>query len=110
MAFLMFDHMLGYPDRHPDVDVELQGHGDLRDGEGLVCGIRLSRLPADTGVGQEIGIALRALARSQGRHIGWRRGRVKRAVRDRNRLLVDCRHRSFPMLPPRREAPPREPA
>ena len=23
MAFLMFDHMLGYPGRHPDVDVEL---------------------------------------------------------------------------------------
>jgi len=62
MAFFMFDHMLGYPSWHPDRDVELQNHLDLRDGDGRMGGIRLSRLAADTGVGQEIGFALRVFA------------------------------------------------
>ena len=66
MAVLMFDHMLGCAGRHPDVDVKLQRDLDLRDGDGRVCGIRLSRLPADTGAGQELGIALRAFPRGQG--------------------------------------------
>ena len=101
MAVLMFDHMLGYPGWHPDVDVELQRDLDPRDGDGRVCSIRLSRLPANTGAGQEMGIALRAFPRGQGWHIGRRRVWVKRAARESNRLLVNCRHGSFPKRPSR---------
>lgn len=101
MAVLMFDHMLGYPGRHPDGDGELQRDLDLRDGDGRVCSIRLSRLPANTGAGQEMGIALRAFPRGQGWHIGRRRVWVKGAAREGNRLLVNCRHGSFPQRPSR---------
>ena len=110
MALLMFDHVLGYLGRHPDGNVELQRHLDLRDRDCRVRGVRLPSLSADTGIGKEFGIALRVFPSSQGRHIGRRSGRIKRAVREIDRLYINCRPGRFPMLTVRREIPPPEPA
>ena len=98
MAFLMFDDVWGYADGHPDVDIELQRHIDLGDGDSRVCGICPVRLPADSGVGHEIGVAHGDFPGSEGWYIGRRRGWVKGAVHESNGQLVDCRHERFPEL------------
>ena len=51
MAILMFDDVGSYAGRHPDGDVELKRHLDLRDGDGRVRGICWTSLAADTGAG-----------------------------------------------------------
>ena len=94
MPLLMLGHNLSCPSRQPDVDVEFQRHDDLCDGDGSVGGIGFSRLAADTGSRQEIGIALSVFPRRQGWHIRRRRGRIKRVARENHGFLVD-HHRSF---------------
>src|SRR5436853_7374263 len=72
-------------------------------------GIGLLSLPSDTSVGQEIGIALRLFPRGQGWHIGRRTGRIKSAVRESDRLPIDCRGRCFLCLLVGRTVPPSQP-
>ena len=60
MTVLVIGYDLGCPGWYPDVDLQLQVHLDLRDGYGRVCWIGSSRLAANAGSGQEIGITLRA--------------------------------------------------
>ena len=109
MAFFMLDDMCSYVGWRPDSDVELQGHVDLRDGNQGMGGIGLLSLASDTSVGQEIGIARRLFPRSQGWHIGWRTGGIKSAVRETDRLPIDCRGRCFPCLLLGRMVPPPQP-
>src|ERR1700690_828874 len=82
----------------------------MRDGYGCVSGIRWSGLAADTGVGAEIGIALRIFPGAEGWHIGRGAGGVKRVGSQNNRLFGNCRARLFTELASRRETPPNEPA
>src|ERR1700676_2132355 len=110
MALLMIDHALRYANRHPDGDVELQLHCDLRDGDCSVRTIRSARLSAENGVGDEIGNAFRVFAGRQGRHIGWRAGRIERAACKIDRLLGDNWRESFLRLLARWDVAPNEPA
>ena len=50
MALLMFGDVLAYIVRHPDGDVQLQVHFDVRDGERRMVGIRLSSLSSNRSV------------------------------------------------------------
>src|ERR1700676_2455549 len=48
MALLMIGDVLGYVSRHPDGDLELQVHPNVRDGDRGVGGIRLASLSGDS--------------------------------------------------------------
>jgi hypothetical protein len=97
MPVLVRGHDLSCPSRQPDVDVELQRHDDLRDRERRVRGICSSRLAADAGSRQKIGIALCAFPRWKGWHISRWCGWVKRAAGENDGFLLD-QYRSFPRL------------
>jgi hypothetical protein len=82
MAFLMFNDALSYVVGHPDGEVKLQIHLDVRDGDGRVCGIRLTILSGDSSIRQKIGIARRVFALGQWRHVGRPVGWIKGAARE----------------------------
>ena len=63
VAVFVVDDALGDGGGHPDIDVELQGHGNLRDGDSGVSGVGFARLAADTGAGAKIGIAFGGFSR-----------------------------------------------
>src|SRR5882724_3060505 len=98
MAFLVVDQNWGRTDGQPEIDLELQGHFGTRDREGCAHSIYFSGFATDVGAGQEIGIAFRGFALSQGWHIGRGRSRVKGMRGEGDRLLVNGRGGSLRKL------------
>jgi hypothetical protein len=84
VALLVFDDVLRGAIGNPNCNFELKSYSDLSDGDVRVGGVTFLHAAADVGVGDVVGVALSFFALAERWHISGRRGRVERALGEKD--------------------------